>query len=119
MRIAVLVSLFPLVALAAARDGGVELEGRWEFPERNAVVRFERTDAGWRGVIEKSARAGEVGFELFRNLRSDEQGALRGSLTMPEDGSTHDARVTVQGDHLRAVVGAWIFSKTLHFKRAP
>ncbi|MGV3622797.1 MAG: hypothetical protein ACO1OB_18405 [Archangium sp.] len=107
-----------LQVFAADTDGGVELEGRWELPERNAVVRFERVDGGWRGVIEQSPRQKEVGFELLRSLKKDEAGAYRGTLAMPEDGSAHEARVSVEGAQLKAVVGAWIFSKTLVFKRS-
>lgn len=98
-------------------DGGVDLSGTWKLAERNTVVRFQEADGGWNGVIESSPRSKEVGFSLFRQLRQVGPAELRGTLAMPENGSTHEAVVTVKGSQLRAVVGAWIFSKTLEFER--
>lgn len=102
-------------ALADGADGG--LAGPWRFPERKAVVEFQRGDAGWNGVITSSPRPKEAGFWLFQQLVEVRAGELKGTLSMPEDGSTHEAVVTVSGDRLRAVVGVWIFSKTLELER--
>lgn len=115
MRLAVVLSLISFRALAD--DAGVGLTGRWDFPERSAVVRFEAADGGWRGVIERSTRPDEVGFELFSAVKEDGAGALRGTLKMPENGLTHDVRLKLEGQHLEAVVGAGLFSKRLRFTR--
>lgn len=102
---------------AEDRDGGVDLSGAWKLSERNSVVRFQEADGGWQGVIEASPRSKEVGFWLFRQLHQVGPAELRGTLAMPENGSTHEAVVTVKGSQLRAVVGTWIFSKTLELER--
>lgn len=102
---------------AEDRDGGVDLSGAWKLSERSSVVRFQEADGGWNGSIESSPRSKEVGFWLFRQLRQVGPGELRGTLAMPENGSTHEAVVTVKGSQLRAVVGTWIFSKTLELER--
>lgn len=102
---------------AEDRDGGIDLTGTWKLAERSATVRFQEADGGWNGVIESSPRSKEVGFSLFRQLHQAGAAELRGTLAMPEDGSTHEAVVTVKGSTLRAVVGKWIFSKTLELER--
>lgn len=111
------VGLWVTSAWAEGSDGGIDLSGAWKFAERNATVRFQEADGGWNGVIETSPRSKEVGFSLFRQLHQAGAAELRGTLAMPEDGSTHEAVVTVKGSTLRAVVGKWIFSKTLELER--
>jgi hypothetical protein len=111
------VGLWGSLALADPSDGGVALGGSWNLEERKAVVRFVDADGGWDGLIDSSPRGAEVGFLLFRQLRQVSAKELRGTLAMPENGSTHEVVVTVEGEHLKAVVGKWIFSKTLELKR--
>jgi hypothetical protein len=110
-----------LVVVAAttwSADGGVTLDGVWRLDERKAQVRFHEVDGGWDGVIETSERPKEAGFVLFRALHQTNPGELRGTLAMPENGSTHEVVVTVRPDELKAVAGTFIFSKTLVLTRS-
>ena len=102
---------------AHAADGGVDLTGDWAMPEREAVVRFSQADGGWTGVIVATPRAAEKGLTLFRDLREVKAGELEGTLVMPENGSSHGAKVRLEGERLKAKVGAFIFTKTLTLER--
>jgi len=115
----VVVGLQAAVVRAEGPDGGVSLQGTWRLDERKATVRFTEADGGWNGVIDTSPRTAEVGFVLFRALQPTTATELRGTLAMPENGSTHEVVLTLDGRTAKAVAGKWIFSKTLLLERAP
>lgn len=102
---------------SSGEDEGVEFAGTWRLDERSSVIRFHQADGGWEGVIEASKRPEEVGRVLMHSLRQVRPAELRGTLVMPENGSTHEVVVTIKGDTAKAVAGAFIFTKTLEFTR--
>jgi hypothetical protein len=113
----VALALLAMPAFAADNEAEGRLDGAWRLEERHSVVRFTSTDGGWVGVIEASERPKEVGLVLLRSLRPVRSNKLRGTLVTPENGSTHDAVVTVTADEAKVVIGSFIFTKTLELKR--
>jgi len=93
--------------------------GRLSGGEGELRQAWRRADGGWNGVIDASPRSAEVGFVLFRSLKPQTAGQYQGTLAMPENGSTHEVVIVIEGDKAKAVAGKWIFSKTLLLETAP
>lgn len=113
-----LAALAVLSMSTASAQEPAGLPGVWRLDERNAQVRFVARDGAFDGVIESSQRTSEVGFVLFKRVKKGPGKDFEGTLTMPENGSTHAVVLTLEGDRLKAVIGKGLFSKTLLLERA-